>query len=511
MKLWQQLPLVTLCVLLTSAQAYGLDFNTLKQQVTSFEESGQARFAPSSIKKVTAYLGASMLAYEKQKSSFAGNASEQEQSQTLQDAITQTQKVLHEAKSNAQIFTSTFAELLQLEGEANKVYVYHHKPQLVPDLIVSKHYKKAQQLINKAIIDTEKGLLNQARQAAKKAMLEYNKSIDIATPYLIERSSRALSQASSVGAKQFAPRLWTIAEIEFDLLEQYSDNLTLDAEDREDIKRPNKMGYAFEMSIYAQKMAIQVKALRRDNGSHEKLILTAKQNRIEIAKALQLDIEYEKVGIDIESATILQHVKRLKQTLTQERQQHKTQVLTLNADFEKRLAAELQQQRIQDQQIFQSKLVNMKSAFTSKLEQETFETKRQKSVHDLFEKDEADIIANLDGSLIVRVKKVQFSPGSSKVSGQYFDFLGRVKEALALYPDRLIRIEGHTDSLGDEKENRKLSLKRAEAVLEFLIASGIDVDRIRALGFGEVKPIASNMYKKGRTMNRRIDIIIESP
>jgi OOP family OmpA-OmpF porin len=76
---------------------------------------------------------------------------------------------------------------------------------------------------------------------------------------------------------------------------------------------------------------------------------------------------------------------------------------------------------------------------------------------------------------------------------------------------RKIKNEGHTDSSGDATINRKLSLQRAESVQEFLIAAGIDAGRIRAFGFGEVKPIATNMYKKGRAMNRRIDINIESP
>ena len=49
------------------------------------------------------------------------------------------------------------------------------------------------------------------------------------------------------------------------------------------------------------------------------------------------------------------------------------------------------------------------------------------------------------------------------------------------------------------------------AVRKFLTASGMSAARIRALGFGEAKPVASNMYKKGRAMNRRIDIVIGAP
>jgi len=187
------------------------------------------------------------------------------------------------------------------------------------------------------------------------------------------------------------------------------------------------------------------------------------------------------------------------------------QLAQLRSTHEQQLLAQLQQQRIEDQQAFQSKVATIKDAFNTKLEQETFDTKRLKKVSALFEAQEADIISNLDGSLIIRAKKIQFPPNSNKVASEYFEFLGRIKEVLNMYPNRMVKIEGHTDSIGDEKVNRTLSLQRAESVLEFLIAAGIDAGRLRAQGFGEVKPIASNTYKKGRAMNRRIDIIIGAP
>lgn len=326
-------------------------------------------------------------------------------------------------------------------------------------------------------------------------------------PGLVEETERALSHASSVRAKRYAPRLWEIAETEFSLLESYHEDLSRKPSDRKNIKRPKKIGYAFEMAVYAQKMAIQAKSWSRDDGNYEMLTLKARQERLDLAQALGITLDYEKVGIDIAPELLLKHI----QSLSQERLKHEKETSMLQKSFDQTLNNKLHEQRAKDQQAFQAKVSNIKSAFSSKLEQETFENKRQKKVHDLFKKNEVDIIANLDGSLIIRAKKIKFSPNSSKVAGQYFEFLGRIKEALAMYPSRKVTIEGHTDSTGEEKENRKLSLKRAEAVQEFLIAAGYNGGKLRALGFGEVKPIASNMYKKGRAMNRRIDIIIEAP
>jgi outer membrane protein OmpA-like peptidoglycan-associated protein len=71
-----------------------------------------------------------------------------------------------------------------------------------------------------------------------------------------------------------------------------------------------------------------------------------------------------------------------------------------------------------------------------------------------------------------------------------------------------IRIEGHTDSDGADKYNKKLSQKRADAVKAFLVQAGITEDRMEAVGYGEEKPIASNDTDEGKEQNRRVEFNI---
>jgi outer membrane protein OmpA-like peptidoglycan-associated protein len=73
--------------------------------------------------------------------------------------------------------------------------------------------------------------------------------------------------------------------------------------------------------------------------------------------------------------------------------------------------------------------------------------------------------------------------------------------------DRTIKIEGHTDSRGDEDYNLELSRRRAEAVREFLIQNGIEPNRIIAQGYGELSPVAANETAAGRQQNRRVEIV----
>ena len=72
----------------------------------------------------------------------------------------------------------------------------------------------------------------------------------------------------------------------------------------------------------------------------------------------------------------------------------------------------------------------------------------------------------------------------------------------------MIVIVDHTDSSSDENYNMKLSLKRAESVAEYLIANGVDADKIRTIGRGSEEPIASNETREGRVKNRRVDATV---
>jgi outer membrane protein OmpA-like peptidoglycan-associated protein len=72
----------------------------------------------------------------------------------------------------------------------------------------------------------------------------------------------------------------------------------------------------------------------------------------------------------------------------------------------------------------------------------------------------------------------------------------------------VIMIEGHTDGIGTDAVNDKLSLLRAESVKKYLVNNGIKENRIKTQGFGKRRPIASNLTEFGRKLNRRTEIVI---
>ncbi len=75
----------------------------------------------------------------------------------------------------------------------------------------------------------------------------------------------------------------------------------------------------------------------------------------------------------------------------------------------------------------------------------------------------------------------------------------------------VITVEGHTDSAGSEEANKHLSQRRAQAVVDYFIGSGLDTNHLKAVGYGETKPIASNDTAQGRAQNRRIQFTISLP
>lgn len=84
-----------------------------------------------------------------------------------------------------------------------------------------------------------------------------------------------------------------------------------------------------------------------------------------------------------------------------------------------------------------------------------------------------------------------------------------VATTLARNPKTTIDVTGYTDSTGPEDYNIDLSLRRAEAVMTYLIQNGVDRRRIEAFGAGEANPIASNETEAGRQQNRRVELRIE--
>lgn len=103
------------------------------------------------------------------------------------------------------------------------------------------------------------------------------------------------------------------------------------------------------------------------------------------------------------------------------------------------------------------------------------------------------------------LKGVEFDTGKATIRPESFPHLDSVVEYMQYKKSSRIEISGHTDNVGNKKSNKKLSEARANACRDYLIKKGIDGSRIKAVGFGDERPIAPNTNDEGRQKNRRIE------
>jgi OOP family OmpA-OmpF porin len=114
---------------------------------------------------------------------------------------------------------------------------------------------------------------------------------------------------------------------------------------------------------------------------------------------------------------------------------------------------------------------------------------------------ERGLVMTLQNDILFELNKAELKPGAMRNLYPLITFL---KD----HPQRNLLIEGYTDSTGSDSYNLNLSQRRAAAVRDFLSMNGISPDRIKAQGYGEEYPVATNSNEAGRAQNRRVELII---
>ncbi len=165
------------------------------------------------------------------------------------------------------------------------------------------------------------------------------------------------------------------------------------------------------------------------------------------------------------------------------------------------LAAHRAQNKIQDLNQDQSRLKS--------LESEKAIDDKVASVRAKFSTSEADVFR--DGNrVLIRLKNVQFPVNQAAIRPAQLPALTKVQDAVKMFGESKVVVEGHTDSQGGAKLNQTLSEKRAELVESYLVSNGaVTEGNIEAIGYGYQKPITSNKTASGRAQNRRIDVVIK--
>jgi outer membrane protein OmpA-like peptidoglycan-associated protein len=138
-------------------------------------------------------------------------------------------------------------------------------------------------------------------------------------------------------------------------------------------------------------------------------------------------------------------------------------------------------------------------------------------IGDYMDRQAAEMERDLEGARIERVGegiKITFGGGilfdvdRAELRSESQANLVDLARILNKYDDTNVMVQGHTDATGPEDHNMDLSVRRASSVATFLAAQNVVRERLNAVGYGELKPIASNATAAGRQENRRVEVAI---
>ncbi len=162
---------------------------------------------------------------------------------------------------------------------------------------------------------------------------------------------------------------------------------------------------------------------------------------------------------------------------------------------------------LEDLESTDSQLARVKDQ-NQQLKSDIGQSRQFDSVRKQFTTEEADVY-KVEDKLLLRLKGLSFKKNNSTIETTSYSLLSKVQQVISETSPSQIIIEGHTDSIGGQKLNQDLSLKRAQSVQEYLVSQNtVSSNQVSATGLGYTKPISTNKTAEGRAQNRRVDIIL---
>jgi OOP family OmpA-OmpF porin len=357
----------------------------------------------------------------------------------------------------------------------------------------SKPWEKAEKKFAEAAGDLEDGDVNDARKKSAEAEKVYREAelVAIKTNFFDE-THKLYDVAEREKVERYAPKSLAHSRELLDTAEKALER------DRYDTDRPRTLAreakYEAQHALYITRV---IKEMDTKKTSMEDMMLASEVPLIRVAGALDEVATFDK-GYEAPTDTIVTRIK-----------ENQTEAERLANDVADR------DQKITDLEAHIELLEAKLGGVTD--EQEMLKTRLR--AQDEFRKTYAEVesmfppalarVLREGNKVIIRFTGVSFDPGKSEIRPEHFALLTSVQQAINLFPTSDVLVEGHTDSYGTDEANLKLSEERADAVRQYLAANMASrAADIRAVGYGEMRPIANNETAEGRAMNRRIDIVI---
>jgi len=378
--------------------------------------------------------------------------------------LAKVDEALNKALTASELAVVTFESSL----DARELAVNANAEKFEPDMWAS-----AEDQFSDAAKRLEGGNVGNARKSADKATIAYGDAELAAIKTAILGTARGLiADADKNKVEKYADQTLNTAR---GLVAQATADLD---QDRYATAGPQMLAAEAEYEArHATYLASQLKALKEKKITGEELVLGWEKPLRDVAGALGTSTDMTE-GYAAPGAAALSRAKSL---------------TAQNAEMSARVAE-----------------LEVELGSTELVVQETERLQRQlKEIEALFQPNEARVFRE-GNDLIMRLIGLSFPVGQNVIQTEYYGILRQVQQALAVYPDSMVVIEGHTDSQGSDETNMRLSQERADAVRMYLVANqGLSASRATAVGYGEGRPIAPDGTAEGRAQNRRIDVVIK--
>lgn len=407
-----------------------------------------------------------------------------EKGKNIQKKIEEIKALLESAIENSKLAKITFEHLLIAREDALGANAIEFSQEL---------YEKAEDEFLDAAKTLEKGSVNKAKEKSIKVEKEFRGAeLQAIKVSIIGNVKNLLSQAEEQNVEKYAPI--SLKRSQALLLEAekiLNSNRGAKTEAREKAEEAN---YEVKHAMY---LATLIKSLKGNDTNWEKLILKDENYMAQILTNLgftpAFDEGFEKPVKS--AAAAIQNLKKEIKQMSDEISSQDQMMASLQSDLNN-LKAELDKSK-EKQEGLKAKLL---------LEQQ--ERDKFKKIESILGKEQAKVFREGD-QIRIRLTGLNFKSGKDVIEPDFFNLLTQLQRVIRLFPNHYITIEGHTDNIGDERMNQSLSLKRAKAVMTYLMANmQLSVQQISAIGYGESKPIASNETQSGRSQNRRIDVVL---
>lgn len=138
-----------------------------------------------------------------------------------------------------------------------------------------------------------------------------------------------------------------------------------------------------------------------------------------------------------------------------------------------------------------------------------YQDRQQAKLRERLANSGVSVTRNGDNIYLNMPSDITFAVNQSDINPGFYETLNSVSIVLKEFDKTTISVYGHADSTGPEDYNMALSQRRAQSVSSYLAGQGVAPGRLQAIGFGESRPIADNGTESGRSLNRRVEIVID--